>query len=255
VGAREHEGTAMIEVTNQPPPFENYNLFESDTVLRESVAREGAGWAEPGLSKLGARLGTAETIALGADANRNPPVLRAFDKYGHRIDEVDFHPSWHALLKLSLNAGLHCSPWAEPRAGAHVARAAGTYMLAQIESGVYCPISMTYGSVPTLKRAPDIAAEWLPRIFSRIYDPSFRPATEKTSALIGMAMTENQGGSDLRSNVTRAEHYASEGERRYYRLNGHKWFMSAPMCDAFLVLAQTDAGPTCFLVPRWTPEG
>jgi putative acyl-CoA dehydrogenase len=245
----------MIEVTNQPPPFENYNLFESDIVLRETVAREGAGWAQSDLGKLGARLGTAETIALGSDANRNPPVLRAFDRYGHRIDEVDFHPSWHELLKLGLDAGLHCSPWVEPRAGAHVARAAGTYMLAQIESGVYCPISMTYACVPTLRRAPDIATEWLPRLFSRTYDPSFRPAAEKSSALIGMGMTENQGGSDLRSNVTRAEHSATEGKRRYYRLNGHKWFMSAPMCDAFLVLAQTDAGPTCFLVPRWTPDG
>jgi putative acyl-CoA dehydrogenase len=167
-----------------------------------------------------------------------------------RIDEVDFHPSWHALLSLAMDEGLHSSPWAEPRPGAHVARAAGCYMLAQIESGVYCPISMTYGSVPTLQRAPHIAADWLPRMLSRTYDRRFCPAPEKTSALIGMAMTENQGGSDLRANVSRAEPYGSDGERRYYRLNGHKWFMSAPMCDAFLVLAQTGAGPTCFLVPR-----
>jgi putative acyl-CoA dehydrogenase len=246
---------AMIEVTNQPPPLEDYNLFESDAVLREAVGREQASWAESELSALGARLGGAETIALGADANRNVPVLRAFDRYGSRIDEVDFHPSWHALLALAVEAGLHSSPWAEPRPGAHVARAAGCYMLAQIESGVYCPVSMTYGSVPTLQRAPHIAADWLPLMFSRTYDRRFRPAVEKSSALIGMAMTENQGGSDLRANVSRAEPYEADGERRYYRLNGHKWFMSAPMCDAFLVLAQTGAGPTCFLVPRWKPDG
>jgi len=254
-GAGAPEGAIMIEVTNQPPPLENYNLFDSDVAFREAVGRERAGWAETDLRNLGATLGTAETIALGAEANRHVPTLRAFDRYGHRIDTIDFHPSWHALLTLALDAGLHCSPWSEPRPGAHVARAAGAYMLAQIESGVYCPISMTYGCVPTLLRAPHLAEEWLPRMFSRVYDPSFRPSTDKTSALIGMAMTENQGGSDLRSNVTRAELRASDGDRHYYRLNGHKWFMSAPMCDAFLVLAQTDAGPTCFFVPRWMPDG
>jgi putative acyl-CoA dehydrogenase len=245
----------MIEVTNQPPPLENYNLLTSDTVLREALKREHAEWAEAELSELGERLGRAETIALGTDANRHAPVLNAFDRYGHRRDEVEFHPSWHELLSIALGAGLHSRPWAEPRRGAHVARAAGTYMLGQIESGVYCPVSMTYGSVPALKHAPHIAAEWLPRIYGRKYDPRFRPAAEKTSALIGMAMTENQGGSDLRANVTQATPYARDGERRFYRLNGHKWFMSAPMCDAFLVLAQTESGPTCFLVPRWTPEG
>jgi len=245
----------MIDVANQPPPLEDYNLFESDPVLREGVGREGASWAEPSLSTFGARLGRSDTIGLGADANRNTPMLRAFDRSGARINEVDFHPSWHGLLGLAMEAGLHSSPWAEPKPGAHVARAAGCYMLAQIESGVYCPVSMTYGAVPTLKRAPHIAADWLPRIFSRAYDRRFRPAREKTSALIGMAMTENQGGSDLRANVSRAEFCEADGPHRYYRLNGHKWFMSAPMCDAFLMLAQTEAGPTCFLVPRWKPDG
>ena len=245
----------MIDVTNQPPPLEDYNLFDSDAVLREAAGREGASWAESSLQALGARLGSADVIALGAEANRNTPTLRAFDRSGARIDEVDFHPSWHALLGLAMESGLHSSPWAEPKRGAHVARAAGCFMLAQVESGVYCPVSMTYGAVPTLKRAPDIAADWLPRIFSRSYDPRFRPTHEKTSSLIGMAMTENQGGSDLRANVSRAEFSEADGERRYYRLNGHKWFMSAPMCDAFLMLAQTDAGPTCFLVPRWKPDG
>jgi putative acyl-CoA dehydrogenase len=245
----------MLEVANQTPPLENYNLFLSDAALGEAIAREQAAWAEDELAALGARFGSAQAIAQGFDANRHSPALRSFDRYGHRIDEVDFHPSWHELMGLSVGAGLHSSPWAEPKRGAHVARAAGFYMLAQTESGVCCPMAMTHGSVPTLRRSPEIASEWLPRIFARTYDGRARPAAEKGSALIGMAMTENQGGSDLRTNVTRAERYGSEGQRQFYRLTGHKWFMSAPMCDAFLVLAQTSAGPTCFLVPRWTPDG
>jgi putative acyl-CoA dehydrogenase len=245
----------MIDVTNQPPALENYNLLSSDTILREALDREGAGWASADLTRLGARLGSAEMIAAGADANRYAPALKIYDRYGHRIDEVEFHASWHVLMDLALQSGLHTGPWVEPRKGAHVARAAGCYMLAQIESGAYCPVSMTYASVATLKHAPSIAAEWLPRIYSKQYDPSFRAAAQKSSALIGMAMTENQGGSDLRANVTRAEFNRAAGDRRFYKLTGHKWFMSAPMCDAFLVLAQTSAGPTCFLVPRWTPEG
>lgn len=245
----------MLEVSNQPPPLENYNLLSSDPVLREALVREHAGWALEDLTALGQQLGTAEMIGAGADANRNGPVLKSFDRYGRRIDEVEFHRSWHKLLGLALNAGLHSGPWVAPRTGAHVARAAGCCMLAQIESGVYCPVSMTYAAVATLKHSPQLAAEWLPRIYSRAYDPNFKPAAKKTSALIGMGMTENQGGSDLRANVTRAVPYARDRERRFYRINGHKWFMSAPMCDAFLILAQTGAGPTCFLVPRWTPEG
>lgn len=241
----------MFEVQNQPPPLEPYNLFSSDIVLGESVRRENAGWAEAELTALGARLGKPETVQLGFDANKFPPQLRTFDRFGHRLDEVEFHPAWHELLGIALKAGLHSSPWAEPKPGAHVARAAGTYMLGQIESGVYCPLAMTYGSVPTLRYAPAIAAEWLPRIFSRDYDRRFQPAPMKSAALIGMGMTENQGGSDLRTNTTRAEP-SGDGS---YRLYGHKWFMSAPMCDAFLVLAQSPKGLSCFLMPRWTPGG
>jgi putative acyl-CoA dehydrogenase len=241
----------MFEVANQPPPLEPYNLFDSDAVLREAAAREGASWAEDELATLGATFGSPETIALGFAANRNPPVLKSYDRYGHRLDEVEFHPAWHALMALALEAGLHSSPWAKPQAGAHVARAAGTYMLTQVESGVYCPLAMTYGSVPTLRQAPAVAEEWLPRIFARQYDARFIPVREKHSALIGMGMTENQGGSDLRANVTRAEP-AGDGS---FRLHGHKWFMSAPMCDAFLVLAQSPKGLSCFLLPRWTPDG
>ena len=241
----------MFEVSNQPPPLEPYSLFASDIVLREAVARERADWAEGDLAALGATLGKPETIQLGFDANKYTPTLRASDRYGHRLDEVDFHPAWHELLGIALKAGLHSSPWAKPQAGAHVARAAGTYMLGQIESGVYCPLAMTYGSVPTLRQAPPLAAEWLPRIFARDYDRRFRPAKEKTAALLGMGMTENQGGSDLRTNSTRAEP-AGDGS---FRLTGHKWFLSAPMCDAFMVLAQAPKGLSCFLLPRWTPDG
>src|SRR5215471_14384 len=246
---RNDEG-AMFEVQNQPPPLEPYNLFSSDIVLREAVEREGAGWAKAALVAFGATLGKPETIQLGFDANKFTPQLRTLDRYGRRLDEVDFHPSWHELLRIALKEGLHSSPWADPKLGAHVARAAGTFMLGQIESGVYCPVAMTYGSVPTLRHAPAIAKEWQPRIFSREYDRRFLPSHLKTAALIGMGMTENQGGSDLRTNTTRAEH--GDGA---FRLHGHKWFMSAPMCDAFLVLAQSPKGLSCFLMPRWTPDG
>ena len=241
---------ATHEILNQPPPLSDYNLFSSDRALGEATRREGADWADATLAEFGALLGRAETIDWGFQANQNPPVLRAFDRYGHRQDIVEFHPAWHALMALGVGAGVHAAPWEDPRPGAHVARAAAAFMLVQIESGVQCPITMTYGSVPALRRQPEIAAQWLARIFSRHYDKGFRPAAEKAGALIGMAMTEKQGGSDLRSNATRA---VPDGGG--YRLTGHKWFMSAPMCDAFLVLAQAPGGLTCFFMPRWTPDG
>ena len=241
------------EVLNQPPPLLDYDLFTTDRALTEAVAREGAGWAAEGLAAFGRRLGSAEVIEAGVQANRNPPVLQAFDRYGHRRDMVEFHPAWHGLMSLAVGEGLHTSPWAEPRPGAHVARAAAFYMMGQVEAGVQCSMAMTYGAAPTLRHAPAIAAEWLPRLYSRRYDPGFRPAPEKAGALMGMGMTEKQGGSDLRSNATRAEPVA-EGEGAY-RLVGHKWFFSAPMCDAFLVLAQAPGGLTCFFLPRWTPAG
>ena len=233
----------MFEVTNQPPPLDPYNLFASDTVLREAVKREGAGWAEKGLASLGGTLGQSETVALGFAANRNPPELKTFDRFGHRVDEVAFHPAWHALLSIALEAGLHSSPWAKPQKGAHVARAAGTYMLTQIESGVYCPVAMTYGSVTTMQKAPEVAAKWLPVIFKPHYDPRFVPIGEKTGAMIGMGMTEKQGGSDLRTNTTRAE----PGGDGTFRLYGHKWFLSAPMCDAFHDFSAGAQGPYLLL--------
>ena len=247
--------TATHEVFNQPPPLVDYNLFGSDRVLVEAAERYGAGDHAGELTKLGARLGARESIEAGFAANANPPRLLSFDRYGNRRDEVEFHPAYHAMLGLAVEHGLHSSPWADPKPGAHVARAAGTYMLTQVESGVYCPIAMTYGSVPTLQREPGIAGEWLPRVFSRVYDRRFVPAAQKSGALLGMGMTEKQGGSDLRANTTRAEPEGTSGPGAAYRLTGHKWFLSAPMCDAFLMLAQAPAGPSCFLVPRWTPDG
>lgn len=240
------------EVFNQPPPLADYDLFASDRPLAEAVRREGAGWAVEGLGELGRTLGLAHTIELGFEANRCPPVLKTFDRFGHRRDTVEFHPAWHQLMTLAVAQGLHTAPWAQPRPGAHVARAAGFYMLGQIEAGVQCPMAMTYGAAAVLRHAPELAAEWLPRLFSRHYDPSFRPAAEKQGALMGMGLTEKQGGSDLRGITTRAEP-VDGGEA--YRLVGHKWFFSAPMCDAFLVLARAPKGLTCFFLPRWTPDG
>ncbi len=242
-------------VTNQPPPLVDYDLFSTDPVLPSAIAAEGAGWAAAALSEFGARLGRSETLALGAVANRNAPILHSFDRYGRRSDTVEFHPAWHALMTLAVGQGLHSAPWADPKPGAHVARAAGVMLMCQVEAGVQCPVTMTYGSVPALRRQAGIAVEWLPRIFSQDYDPAFRPAAEKTGILIGMGMTEKQGGSDLRANVTRAEPLVEAGAGEAYRLTGHKWFFSAPMCDAFLVLAQTGAGPSCFFLPRWLPDG
>src|SRR5471030_112153 len=172
-----------MDVLNQPPPLEPYNLLESDLALRECLVREGAGWALPELASLGEKLGDPETVRLGFEANANPPRLHGFDRYGNRLDEVEFHPAWHELLGLAVSAGLHSSPWASPRPGAHVARAAGGYMLVEIESGVYCPVAMTYGSFPTLRRAPEIAAAWLPRIYATEYDRRCIPADQKGGAL------------------------------------------------------------------------
>jgi len=239
------------EVLNQPPPLVDYNLFTSDRTLREAVAREGGGWACAQLEAFGQRLGTAEVMHWAAQANENPPVLHTHDRYGRRRDEVEFHPAWHNLMRLSVEHGVHNLPWANPRPGAHVARAALALLAMENEAGHVCPISMTYSAVPVLRQHATLAAEWEPRLRSTSYDPSFRPAPEKTGVLLGMAMTEKQGGSDVRANISRAEPVGN-GE---YRIEGHKWFCSAPMNDAFLVLAQAPGGLSCFFLPRWTPDG
>jgi putative acyl-CoA dehydrogenase len=236
---------------NQAPPLEGYNLFTTNRPLVDAVRREGGGWAEERLSALGDELG-GEPLRWGELANRNAPQLRTHDRFGHRIDEVEFHPAWHSLLDLAVRHGIHSSPWREPRPGAHVARAAAMITLSQAEAGVGCPVSMTYAAVPALRRsAPELAAEWEPHLTSLEYDFGLRPADQKRGTLCGMAMTEKQGGSDVRANLTRAEPL---GDREAV-LTGDKWFCSAPMSDAFLVIAQAPGGPTCYLLPRVLPDG
>ncbi len=242
-------------VENQPPPLIDYNLYAQDVALREAVVREGAVWAEPDLQAFGALTGSQEMIELGFQANENKPVLHTNDNYGHRIDEVRFHPAYHRLMQIAIDRGLHASHWSNPRPGAHVARAAMLYLQSQVEAGHGCPITMTSAAVPTLREQPDIAAQWLPKILSRHYDPRNVPVDLKQGVTIGMAMTEKQGGSDVRANTLAAHPLGSGGPGQAYELVGHKYFVSAPMCDAFLVLAQAPGGLSCFLLPRWRPDG
>ncbi|HTI67361.1 MAG TPA: acyl-CoA dehydrogenase family protein [Caulobacteraceae bacterium] len=242
---------ATHTVANQPPPLEDYDLFAADPALDEALRREGAGWARGRVQAMGVACGTGETIALGFAANRHPPELKAFDRYGRRIDEVEFHPAWHALMTLGLEAGVHSVAWSPERPGAHVAHAALEYLLTQAEAGVCCPLTMTCAAWPALRQAPELAARWGPKILADRYDPRLIPVEEKGCATVGMAMTEKQGGSDVRANTTTAR--LLEGDA--YALTGHKWFCSAPMSDAFFTLAQGPAGLTCFFVPRFTPDG
>jgi len=242
---------ATHEVSNQVPRLENWNLYAGDPALREAVARDGAGEADAWLLARGAELGSAEMIAQGEAANRVPPLLRLFDAGGRRRDEVEFHPAYHELMAYLKRHGASAGPWAEPGRGAHVRRAAFIMMYAQVDAGTMCPTTMTYAVVPSITRDPALAAEWLPRIYSRDYDPRFLPAGQKRGVTLGMGMTEKQGGSDVRANTTRAEPLGN----REYRIVGHKWFFSAPMCDAFLILAQAPGGLSCFFLPRFTPDG
>ncbi len=243
------------EVLNQPPPLEHHNVYRTDRVLAEGVRREGAEWAEERLEAYGEILGRPETIRLGMLANRFPPELRTHDRYGHRIDEVEFHPAWHEMMRLGMEHELHNLPWRRPGRGANVARSALNYLHTQVESGSNCPITMTFAAMPTLRHQPDVLADWEPLLLGTEYDPRMVPASQKTAVTIGMAMTEKQGGSDVRANTTRATAIDGGGPGGAYRITGHKWFCSAPQCDAFLTLAQTDKGLACFLVPRWRPDG
>ncbi len=240
------------EVFNQPPPFEGVDLFSSDRALCDAVARAGGGAHTGRLTALGQRAGSAEAIAWGVEANRNPPVLDRYDRYGRRIDEVRFHPAYHALMALGIEAGVAAIAWNDSPAG-HVAHAAILFLTGQADAGTNCPMTMTYAAVPALRVEPVVGDEWVPRILVGRYDSADRPAAGKAGVTIGMAMTEKQGGSDVRANTTRAEP-TRDGEG-WYNLTGHKWFCSAPMSDAFLTLAQTAEGLTCFLVPRWLPSG
>jgi len=243
------------EVFNQPPPLVDYNVYEADRPLVEAVRREGAEWAEQRIAAVGAYAGGGHAQTLGRLANENGPKLRTHDRYGHRVDEVEFHPAWHELLGKSVEYELHSSPWQDPRPGAHVARGAAFMCMSQAEAGIGCPISMTYSVIPALRTQPELAAEWEPRLLSSSYDSRNAPAPGKSGALAGMGMTEKQGGTDVRANTTVARPVNGGGPGAEYELSGHKWFMSAPMCDAFLVLAQADGGISCFLFPRWTPDG
>jgi putative acyl-CoA dehydrogenase len=239
-------------VTNQPPPLVDYDVFGTDEALVEGVQRHDAGWAMDALSALGRRAGSEEGQEWGRLANLNPPRLVTHDRYGHRIDEVEFHPAWHELMTVAIENGLHAGAWVDPKPGANVARAAAFSIWSHTEGGHGCPVSMTHAAVPALRAGdPALAAEWEPRLMSKVYDPGLRIPSEKAGCLAGMGMTEKQGGSDVRTNSTRAVP-AADGT---YRLTGHKWFTSAPMCDVFLVLAQAPGGLTCFLVPRILPDG
>jgi putative acyl-CoA dehydrogenase len=237
---------------NQPPPLVDYNLFEADAPLCEALEREGGAWAHGLVHDLGRLAGTQEAIDWGFQANANPPQLRTHDRFGNRIDEVEFHPAWHRLMEVAISHGLHALPWREKRPGAHAARAAAFYVWSQVEGGHGCPVSMTYAALPALRHQPEVAEQWEPLITSLDYDPGLRPVATKRGALFGMTMTERQGGSDVRANTTRAVPTGTDGG---HLLTGHKWFCSAPMCDAFLVLAQAPGGLTCFVLPRVLPDG
>ncbi|MCD6732885.1 MAG: isovaleryl-CoA dehydrogenase [Burkholderiaceae bacterium] len=243
------------EVVNVARDLVDYNLYLQDAALQEAVRREGAAWANDDLAAFGAMLGTADYLELGVLANRNPPELDTHDRFGNRVDLVRFHPAYHTLMKTSIEHGLHASPWSDPGEGAHVARAARVYMHSQVEAGHQCPVTMTFAVVPSLRTTPQLATLWEPKITARVYDPRNAPDADKRGLTIGMAMTEKQGGSDVRANTTRAYPVGSGGPGQPYELVGHKYFVSAPMCDAFLVLAQAPGGLSCFLMPRWRPDG
>ncbi len=238
-----HDRLSTHEVTNQPEARGDLDLWAGDTVLRDHAAAAGADMAQ--LADFGATIGTAEMRALGRDANRQPPELVLFDAGGRRLDEVRFHPAYHRLMQAGLGAGYAAIPWEGARGG-HATHAAMVYLMSQVEPGVCCPMTMTYAAVPALRADKALLEAWAPKLTARLYDPAARPLALKGGATMGMAMTEKQGGSDIRANSTRAER---DGD--HYRLTGHKWFCSAPMSDGFLTLAQSEGGLTCLVVPRW----
>jgi len=243
------------DVLNQPPPLAGRNLFEDNAPLVEALDREGGGWAAERAREVGAFWGGEPYAVWGERANTHPPVLRTHDRYGNRIDEVDFDPAWHHLMTASVRDELHALPWRTARPGAHAARAAMYITAIQAEAGFACPTTMTYAAIPALRMQPEVAAEWEPLLTATTYDPELKPATEKGSALCGMAMTEKQGGSDVRANTTTATPLNGGGSGAEYEIVGHKWFCSAPMSDLFLILAQTDEGLSCFALPRVLPDG
>src|SRR5882757_9539286 len=243
--------SATHEVTNQVPPLVDYDA-SADQALLEGLRREGAGWAEEEVRRHGRTAGSAEAQTWAEEANRFEPVLRTHDRYGNRIDEVEYHQSYHRLMQVAVAEGGAAAAWTDGRAGAHVARAARSHVWGHTEAGHGCPISMTYAVVPALRHEPALAARYEPLLASRAYDPGLREPTGKRGLLAGMGMTEKQGGSDVRANATTA---TPAGEPGLFALRGHKWFTSAPMCDVFLVLAQAPGGLSCFFLPRVLPDG
>lgn len=239
---------------NQPPALEGFNGYRQDQALQRALVREGAEWAAPMVDTYGGLCG-GNLRRAGFAANEHPPELQTHDPAGRRIDRVLFHPAYHRLMEAALASGWPLLPWREQRPGAHAARAAMEYLHHQADSGSGCPLTMSFAAVPVLRQAPELAAEWLPRLTAGRYDPSDRPYFQKTGVTLGMGLTEKQGGSDLAHTTTRAEPLPEAGPGRVYRLTGHKWFFSAPMSDAFLVLARTEQGPGCFLLPRWWADG
>jgi putative acyl-CoA dehydrogenase len=242
------------EVFNQASALENYNVFSCDIPLRETLAHFGLTDTTE-LTAYGARCGSAEVIAWGFEANENKPQFDSHDRVGYRVDLVKFHPAYHQLMGMALSEGLHSGPWQGSPKSTHLQRAALSYMQAQIDAGHGCPLTMTFASVPTIKLSPRLAASWLPKILNNGYQPENVPYFEKDAVTIGMAMTEKQGGSDVRANTSMATPLSESGNGALYALTGHKWFLSAPMCDAFLMLAQAKGGLSCFLVPRWREDG
>jgi putative acyl-CoA dehydrogenase len=254
-----HAGPVLAdthEVVNVGRELADYDMYRQDAALVEAVRREGAASADAALGDFGRLAGSADYLELGVLANQNPPVLDTHDRFGRRVDLVKFHPAYHQLMRSAIEHGIHASPWTEPQPGAHVARAARFYMQTQVEAGHGCPITMTFAAVPALLTTPVLAEAWVPKVTARVYDPRNVPDAQKAGVTLGMAMTEKQGGSDVRANTTRAYPVGTaEGPGAAYELVGHKYFVSAPMCDAFLVLAQAPGGLSCFLLPRWRPDG
>ncbi|PSM45254.1 DNA alkylation response protein [Streptomyces dioscori] len=245
------EQSATHDVTNQAPVLAPYDAAD-DAALLEGLRREGAGRAEEDIRRLGRLAGGEEAQEWAGQADRHEPELRTHDRFGNRVDEVEFHPAWHRLLGTAVAEGLAAAPWADDRPGAHVVRTAGGLVWGHTDAGHGCPTSMTYAAVPALRKQPELAAVYEPLLVSRVYEPGLRVPSGKRGLLAGMGMTEKQGGSDVRTNTTAATPTAEPG---VYTLRGHKWFTSAPMCDVFLVLAQAPGGLSCFLVPRILPDG
>jgi putative acyl-CoA dehydrogenase len=246
---------ATHEVVNQPKPLVDYNLFEANQGLRDALKLNAPQLDTAGLRSLGALLGTGEMQTHARLANVNGPQLHTHDRFGRRLDRVEFHPSYHALMKAACAAGLHATPWSESGGSPHVRRAAAFMLFTEVESSVLCPISMTYAVTPALRSNAAIYRDWGPKLASRDYDPAVKLWRDKAGLTMGMGMTEKQGGSDVRANTTQATSDGEDGWGRRFRVTGHKWFLSAPMCDAFLILAQATSGLSCFFLPRILPDG